>query len=75
MGRKLKGARLRAHKRGKEHVTEMTETKADQVETQAVTDRSNEELFVIDTKGDTRQPCHLNSNRSLLRNNRKLKSR
>jgi nucleolar protein 53 len=52
MGRKLRGAALRAHKRGKAHATEIIELKADQVETAEVTQKSNDELFVIDTTGD-----------------------
>ena len=54
MGRKLRGAALRAHKRGKEQANEMVEEKATQVESQAVVDQTNEELFVIDTTGDNK---------------------
>jgi nucleolar protein 53 len=52
MGRKLRGAALRAHKRGKAHATEIVQLKANHVETSEVAQKSNEELFIIDTSGD-----------------------
>jgi nucleolar protein 53 len=52
MGRKLRGAALRAHKRGKAHAKEIIELKANLVETAEVAQKSNEELFLIDTSGD-----------------------
>lgn len=57
MGRKLRGAKLRAHKRGKAHATEIVEQKAVEVEQAPVVEKSNEELFVIDTAGDSKAQC------------------
>ena len=50
MGRKLQGAKLRAKKRGQEASKELVETTAKHVETKQVTEKTNDELFVIDTK-------------------------
>jgi nucleolar protein 53 len=49
MGRKLRGASLRAKKRGEETAKEMVETKAHGVETQMITEQTDEQLFVLDT--------------------------
>lgn len=57
MGRKLRGAALRSHKRGKAHATDLVEDKATQVEEAPVVEKANEELFVIDTKGDSKAVC------------------
>jgi len=57
MGRKLKGAALRAHKRGKAHAREIVDEKASEAEQAPVVEKSNEELFVIDTKGDSKAVC------------------
>jgi nucleolar protein 53 len=48
MGRKLQGAKLRAKKRGTEADKELVEIKAQHAETQHVTEKADEELFVID---------------------------
>lgn len=53
MGRKLRGAALRAHKRAKVAQDEIVDTQAKKVETQHVEEQTNEELFVIDKTGDT----------------------
>lgn len=52
---------MRAHKRGKVAQDEITDTTARKVETQHVEAQTNEELFVIDTTGDTKAviPHHL----------------
>jgi nucleolar protein 53 len=49
MGRKLRGAALRAKKRSTEAAEEMVETTAVQVEHDVVRQQSNDDLFVIDT--------------------------
>lgn len=53
MGKKRQGAKLRAHKRGKGYGTEIVETRAVEAESQHVVEKSNEELFVIDTDGSS----------------------
>lgn len=57
MGRKLKGAALRAYRRGKAHAREMVDEKASEIEQAPVAEKSNEELFVIDTTGDSKAVC------------------
>ncbi|CAB9505860.1 Nop53 (60S ribosomal biogenesis) [Seminavis robusta] len=59
MGRKLRGAALRAHKRGKANAEEMVDQTADRVETQQVTTKTNEELFVIDTTGSKNNKANM----------------
>jgi nucleolar protein 53 len=49
MGRKLQGAALRAKKRGKLDAIDMVEVAAQLAETQEVTTKADEELFVVDT--------------------------
>ncbi|CAJ1936497.1 unnamed protein product [Cylindrotheca closterium] len=49
MGKKLQGAKLRAKKRSKLAAQNSLETKAEEAETQQVTTKANEELFVVDT--------------------------
>jgi nucleolar protein 53 len=49
MGRKLQGAALRAKKRGKLDAIDMVEVAAQLAETQEVTTKPDEELFVLDT--------------------------
>jgi nucleolar protein 53 len=49
MGRKLQGAALRAKKRGKLDAQDMVEVTAQKAETQQVTTKADEELFVLDT--------------------------
>ncbi|KAG7368729.1 ribosome biogenesis protein Nop53/GLTSCR2 [Nitzschia inconspicua] len=49
MGRKLRGAALRAKKRGTEAAEEIVETTAVRVEEDVVRQQANEDLFVIDT--------------------------
>ena len=55
MGRKLRGASLRAHKRGKDHAKEIVEQTADLAETSHLAEMPNEQLFVIDTVGSTKK--------------------
>ena len=54
MGRKLRGAALRAYRRGRANAKEMVEENALKVESQMVVNKTNEELFVIDTTGNTK---------------------
>lgn len=49
MGKRLRGAKLRSKKRGTEAEREIVETKAVEVEEAPVTEKADEELFVIDT--------------------------
>ena len=49
MGKRLRGAKLRSKKRGTEAEREIVETKAIEVEEAPVTEKPDEELFVIDT--------------------------
>lgn len=53
MGKKLQGAALRAKKRQQAQLEELQEKQAEQVSQQAAADKTNEELFVLDTTGDT----------------------
>lgn len=50
MGRRLRGANLRAAQRSKLAAEEIVETTASEVQTKQVVSKKNEELFVIDTK-------------------------
>ena len=52
MGKKVRGAALRAKKRSREAVEEIQERQAEQVAQQSVADKSNDELFVLDTTGN-----------------------
>ena len=54
MGRKLKGAALRAYRRGRANAAEIVEENALKAESQTVVNKANEELFVIDTTGDNK---------------------
>jgi nucleolar protein 53 len=49
MGRRLRGASLRAKKRGDETAIAMMDTTAGEAETQQVVEQTNDELFVLDT--------------------------
>jgi len=49
MGKRLRGAKLRSKKRGSEAEREIVEKHAVQVEEGAVTEKADDELFVIDT--------------------------
>ena len=49
MGKRLTGAKLRSSKRGKEAAKEIVETKAVDVGESGVTNKPDEELFVLDT--------------------------
>lgn len=49
MGRRLRGASMRAEKRMKLDAEEMVDSAADKVDTQDVSTKKDEELFVIDT--------------------------
>jgi len=49
MGRRLRGAALRAKKRGREAQNALVDTAADKAETKAVEDKADDELFMIDT--------------------------
>lgn len=54
MGRKLKGAALRAYRRGRANAAEIVEDNALKAESQTVVNKADEELFVIDTTGDSK---------------------
>jgi nucleolar protein 53 len=49
MGKRVRGAKLRSKKRGAEFEKEIVETQAVQAEEGAVTEKADEELFVLDT--------------------------
>ena len=49
MGKRLRGAKLRAKKRGTEAEREIVEKHAVQVEEGSVVDKADDELFVLDT--------------------------
>ena len=49
MGRRLRGAALRAKKRTQQTAQEMLDTAGTEAEEQVVTEQTNEELFVLDT--------------------------
>lgn len=51
MGKKLRGAALRAKKRQQEAMEELQDHQAEQVAASGVVDQSNEQLFVLDTEG------------------------
>lgn len=67
MGRKLQGAKLRASKRGKIAALELVDTTADRAETQHVTDKKDDELFVLDTT------AILPSKKQLIKKEKKIK--
>ena len=52
MGKKLRGAALRAKKRQQEAMEELQEQQAAQVAASSVVDQPDEQLFVLDTDGD-----------------------
>lgn len=53
MGKRVRGAELRAKKRSKLAVDELQEKQADQLASATVTDKKDTELFVLDVTGDT----------------------
>jgi len=53
MGKRVQGAALRAKKRQKALLEELQEQQAEAVAQQPAADKTNEELFVLDTTGDT----------------------
>jgi nucleolar protein 53 len=56
MGKRLRGAALRAQKRAKLAVEELQEQQAEQVVSRPVASKTNEELFVLDKVGDKTVP-------------------
>jgi len=72
MGKRLRGAKLRSKKRGTEAEREIVETQAVQVEEAPVTEKADEDLFVIDTTAVVQSKKQLaKKEKKLLRNSTK----
>ncbi len=72
MGKRLRGAKLRSKKRGTEAERDIVETKAVQVEEAPVTEKADEELFVIDTTAVVQSKKQLaKKEKKILRNSTK----
>jgi nucleolar protein 53 len=53
MGKRIQGAKLRAKKRSQAAVEELQEQQAEAASSQSVVNKPNQDLFVLDTTGDT----------------------
>src|SRR6056300_441809 len=64
MGKKLKGAALRAKKRAQEATDQLQEAQAEVAATQMVRHAPDQALFVLDTDGDAKQQTNKSTNKS-----------